>query len=102
MAYVVPLPRLQRGLGKAPTLNQAVQRGIYYAPHHSTTRTLYMSGLGQDNLSVDPSYLIAGVAALLGAFYLLGGLKGGAKGRKIARYASQREALNKKIKALGG
>lgn len=105
--YVMPAPPAHLGsLGlMMPRPNQAVVRGVYYAPHHSTTRTLYqMSGLGDvtdSSLSVNPLYLGLGVAALLGAFYLIGGRKGGSRGRKIARLSSRREALGMQLKALG-
>lgn len=100
--YVLPTSNLGRLAVMAPRQNQAVIRGIYYPPRHSTTRTLYqMSGLGDDSLTIDPLYLGLGVAALLGAFYLIGGRKGGSRGRKIARLSSQRERATEQLKALG-
>lgn len=98
--YVLPTPNPHLGrLGKMPTPNQAVIRGVYYMPRHTTTRTLYqMSGLGQS--TVDIPLLIGGVAIGGLALWLLFRKKGSTP-RRVASLAASRERATQQLKALG-
>jgi hypothetical protein len=102
--YVLPTSRLGNLALMAPRPNQAVDRGIYYSPHHTTTRSLFntgLRGLGQEDLTVNWPLLAGGAAALLLAFYLIGGRKGGSKGRKLERLGARRQKITDQMKALG-
>lgn len=104
--YVMPAPPAHLGsLGlMMPRPNQAVIRGVYYAPHHSTTRTLYqmngLSAMGQS--SVNMPLLIGGLAVGgLALWMMFRGKKRAPTNRRIASLAASRERATQQLKALG-
>ena len=67
------------------------------------TKSARLKGLGDDtsNIPVNPQMLFVGIGALALGVFLLGGKAGPAlKRRKIARLASQRESISRKLREL--
>lgn len=85
------------GLGlMAPRVNQAVERGVYYFPTHTTVRSLH--GLGQSTISTP--LLIGAIAAIGLGVYFFTGKKSNSR-RRIARLASERTRISQQLKQMG-
>jgi hypothetical protein len=101
--YVLPTSRLGNLALMAPRPNQAVDRGIYYSPHHTTTRSLFntgLQGLGQSEVSMP--LLLGGLAVGgLALWLLFGKRKRASTSKRISSLSATRERATEQLKELG-
>jgi len=79
-----------------PRPNQAVDRGVYYFPTHTTVRSLH--GLGQTSLSTPMLLGVLGAVGL-GVYFFMG--KKSSSKRRVARLASERTRISQQLKQMG-